>query len=143
MKFKFIKLKGGKQMACETPRMVALRAKYLRTIKEYRNQGYEIFYLDESYIHAHHTFEREWQSHDGTLKRNVPTGKGKRLIMAHCGSRDKGLIENGELVFESRSNDEYGDYHKDMNSSEFNNWVTTKVVPSFTKQNCLVMDNAS
>ena len=143
MKYKFIKLKGGKQMVCETPRMVALRAKYLRTIREYRNQGYEIFYLDESYINAHHTFEKEWQSHDGAIKRNVPTGKGKRLIIAHCGSREKGLIEDGELIFESKSNDEHGDYHKDMNSSEFNNWVTSKVVPKFTKKSCLVMDNAS
>ena len=48
-------------------------------------------------------FEKEWQSNDGRVKRNVPSGKGKRLIIAHCGSRDKGLIENGELIFESKS----------------------------------------
>ena len=141
--FKFRKLKGGTSVICETSRLVAMRAKYLRTIKTYREEGYEIYFLDESYINAHHVFEKEWQSNDGVVKRNVPTGKGKRLIIAHCGSREKGLIDGGQLVFASQSNDEHGDYHKDMDSTEFNHWIVTKVVPAFTKKSCLVMDNAS
>ena len=102
-------------------------------MKELREDGYEIYYLYESYINEHHVFEKEWQSLD--IKRNVPSGKGKRLIMAHCGSSEKGLVQNGELIFKSKSNDEHGDYHKDMDSIEFNRWIKTQIIPSFTKKN--------
>ena len=101
------------------------------------------FIFVESYINAHHVFEKEWQSTDDSIKRKVPTGKGKRLIIGHCGSREKGLIKDGQLIFKSKSNDEYGDYHKDMDNIEFNKWIKEKVVPSFTKKACLIMDNAS
>ena len=141
--FTFKKLKGGTNVLCETSAISGLRAKYLRRLKEVREEGYEIHFLDESYINAHHVFDKEWQSSDGCIKRKVPPGKGERLIIAHCGSREKGLIKNGELVFKSKSNDEHGDYHKDMDSKEFNKWIINKVVPSFTQKSCLVMDNAS
>ncbi len=141
--FTFKKLKGGKNLLTESSHIVSLRAKYLRKLKEMRDNGYEIYYLDETYINANHVFEKEWQSKDGNIKRKVPTGKGKRLIIAHCGSSEKGLIDNGELIFKSKSNDEHGDYHKDMDSVEFNKWIKLKIVPSFTKKSCLVMDNAS
>ena len=65
------------------------------------------------------------------------------MIIAHCGSREKGLINNGELVFQSKSNDEHGDYHKDMDNKEFNKLISNKVVPSFTQKSCFVMNNAS
>ena len=138
--FTFKKLKGGKNLLCESSHIISLRARYLRKIKDLREEGYEIYYLDESYVNENHVFDKEWQSVD--VKRNVPSGKGRRLIMAHCGSSEKGLIENGELVFKSKSNDENGDYHKDMDSVEFNKWIKNKVVPSFTKKSVLVIDNA-
>ena len=59
----------------------------------------------------------------GTQQRAIPTGKGKCLIMAHIGSYEKGLVQNGELIFESKSTDENGDYHKDMDSNEFERYV--------------------
>ena len=43
--------------------------------------------------------------------------------MAHIWSYEKGLVQNGELVFESKSTDENGDYHKDMDSNEFERYV--------------------
>ena len=143
MSSKFKKLKGGTNILCESSQISALRAKYLRKLKEFREKNYEIFFLDESYINAHHVFEKEWQSTDDSIKRKVPTGKGKRLIIGHCVSSEKGLIKDGELIFKSKSNDEYGDYHKDMDNIEFNKWIKEKVVPSFTKKSCLIMDNAS
>ena len=68
-----------------------------------------------------HVRTKEWQS--ATQQRAIPTGKGKRLIMAHIGSYEKGLVQNGELIFESKSTDENGDYHKDMDSNEFERYV--------------------
>ena len=116
--FTFKKLKCCKSLLCESSHIISLRAKYLRELKELRENGYEIFFFDESYSNEHHVFEKEWQSWD--IKRKVPSGKGKRLIFAHCCSSEKGLIQNGDLIFKSKSNDEHGDYHKDMDSVEFN-----------------------
>ena len=79
--FTFKKLKGGKNLLCESTHIASLRATYLRKLKEYRQNQYEIYFLDESYINANHVFEKEWQSTDGTIKRKVPTGKGKHLIV--------------------------------------------------------------
>ena len=35
--------------------MVALGAKYLRKLKDLREKEYDTYFLDESYINAHHT----------------------------------------------------------------------------------------
>ena len=50
--------------------MVALRAKYLRKLKDLREKEYDIYFLDESYMNAHHTCEKEWQS--ATQQRAIP-----------------------------------------------------------------------
>ena len=63
--------------------------------------------------------------------------------IGHCGSSEKSLIKDGELIFQSKSNDEYGDYHKDMDNNEFNKWIKEKIVPKFDKRSFLDMDNAS
>lgn len=53
--------------------------------------------------------------------------------MAHCGSYGKRLLENCALIFESKSKDEHGDYHKDMDSGIFEKWIRETVVPALTK----------
>ena len=63
--------------------------------------------------------------------------------MVAAGSYGKRLLENCALIFESKSKDEHGDYHKDMDSGIFEKWIRETVVPALTKKSCLVMDNAS
>ena len=53
--------------------------------------------------------------------------------MAHCGSYGKRQLENCALIFESKSKDEHGDYHKDMDSGIFEKWIRETVVPALTK----------
>ena len=53
--------------------------------------------------------------------------------MAHCGSYGKRPLENCALIFESKSKDEHGDYHKDMDSGIFEKWIRETVVPALTK----------
>lgn len=112
--FTFRKHTGGRNVICEKPHLVALRSTYLREIREMRKNNYDIVYIDETWINAHHTNAKEWQSADGTVKRIIPSSKGQRLIIAHAGSRHNGLLENGELMFVSKSKDNR-DYHAEMN----------------------------
>ena len=66
------------------------------------------------------------------------TGKGKRLIITHIGSED-GFVEGGLNMFESKKQ---GDYHKEMNADEFENWFR-EVLNKLDDNSVIVMDNAS
>jgi hypothetical protein len=54
-----------------------------------------------------------WLPNDGSDAPKIPSGKGKRLIVLHAGTRKEGLIDGCDLVFLVKSND--GDYHHEMN----------------------------
>jgi hypothetical protein len=75
------------------------RIEYLNTLMQYRREGRNIVYTDETYIHASHTTSHEWSdgSHKGLHK---PIAKGKRLIIVHAGNQT-GFVENGLLIFTS------------------------------------------
>jgi transposase len=140
--FTFRKYSGGRNIICEKPHLVAMRSKYLREVREIREECYDIVYLDETWINAHHTNEKEWQAVDGSIKRFVPTGRGQRLIIAHAGSRHNGLLMNAELMFNSKSTDNR-DYHTEMNGNIFREWIENTVLPFLDRPSCLIMDNAS
>src|SRR3978361_2305559 len=88
----------------------ALRIKYLEKIKYFRNQGYPIVFLDETYIHAGHTASKSWT--DNTSKglfKNI--SKGARLTIIQ-GVGDMGFIPNALLIFKSGTKS--GDYHDEI-----------------------------
>ena len=133
---------AGRNFLCEKPHLVAARSKYLRQIRERRQDGYDIVYLDESWVNAHHTNEKEWQSVDGDHRRKIPSSKGQRIILAHAGSRQNGLVRDAELIFQSKSVDGR-DYHSEMNGQIFRDWIVNTLLPTLDRPSCLVMDNAS
>jgi hypothetical protein len=68
-------------------------------------------------------------------------GKGKRLIVLHAGTRSEGLIDGCDLVFLAKSKD--GDYHQEMNSVVFLEWLENQVMPALKNPILVVLDNAS
>ena len=107
-----------------------------------RGKGYDIVYLDESWINAHHTYLREWQSLDGEQKRKIPSSKGQRIILTHAGSSESGLCRNAEVIFQSTFTDGR-DYHTEMNGHIFRHWMENSLLPTLDRPSCIVMDNAS
>jgi hypothetical protein len=61
-----------------------------------------------------------WLPNDGSDASKIPSGKGKRLIVLHAGTRSEGFIDGCDLVFLAKSKD--GDYHQEMNSVVFLEW---------------------
>lgn len=61
-----------------------VKGKVLAKTKELE-EDYEVYFLDESYINAHHVFETRMAIFTRYDKRKVSTGKGE-----HCGSSEKG-----------------------------------------------------
>jgi len=122
----------------------------LESIKEYRQLGRPIYYLDETWVNAGETTSKTWvdktvnSPRDAFLRglttgQKEPSGKGKRLIVVHIGSSD-GFVVGGLLCFESKKNTD--DYHDEMNGDTFYDWFTN-ILPLLRENAVIVMDNAS
>ncbi|XP_049764485.1 uncharacterized protein LOC126092800 [Schistocerca cancellata] len=124
------------------------RRRYLRTIKRLRDEGRPIYYLDETWVNAGHTRSYVWV--DDTINSSQraflsglstgskgPSGKGKRLIIAHIGSK-AGFVEGCLWTFESKKS---GDYHEEMCAETFEKWFQD-VLPRLQENAVIVLDNA-
>ena len=70
----------------------------------------------------------------------VPSGKGRRLIILHAGGVD-GWVEGADLVFRSKTNST--DYHDEMNSKHYMEWMTQQLLPRLEEPTVIILDNAS
>jgi transposase len=127
---------------------VLWRRKYLRQIKQFRAEGRTIYYLDETWVNAGHTIQKVLKDQTVGSRKEAflrglstglqnPAGKGKRLILLHIGS-DKGVVDSGKLVFESKSTK---DYHEEMDGKRFELWFRD-ILPHLDPNCIIVMDNA-
>lgn len=148
MNFSF-KKRARNSFLKEKCEIVTWRRRYLRQIKEFREQNKKNYYLDETWVNEGHTVQKIWVDETVTSPRQAllqglstglknPTGKGRRLIVLHIGSED-GFVENGLLLFESKRTN---DYHEEMNANIFEEWFE-KVLPTLEKECVVVLDNAS
>ena len=98
-------------------------------------------YTDETWVNANHTAQYQWHPPDPTLDRNIPTGRGQRLIVLHAGCKELGFLPDCELVFQSKSKDGR-DYHTEMNGDVFLDWTENQLLPALPNKSLVVMDNA-
>lgn len=149
--FCFRKSTDNRQVVTERTDIVNKRIEYLIEIEKYRNEGYNIVYLDETWVNQNHHKNYGWLpkcqpfgkdvEQDRTVKLpKFPSGKGKRLIVLHCGSKD-GFIPGCELVFVGQHKD--GDYHSEMNSKLFLDWFENTLCISLDGPSVIILDNAS
>lgn len=140
--FKYKKCKSNRKALMENINICIKREKYLKVINDNRNLPEElqkdIIYLDESYIHSSYKLKKCWQSIDteGVIQ---DISKGKRWILINAGS-EKGFVPNSLLIFSGNNKQE--DYHSEMNRTNFNRWVTEKLIPNLKYPSIIVMDNA-
>ncbi|KAL4126491.1 hypothetical protein QTP88_010713 [Uroleucon formosanum] len=102
-----------------------------RDIRRYQEEGRPIYYIDETWVNAEDVAIRVWrdttiESSQAAFSQGIstgaanPTGKGKRLILCHIGSKD-GFVPDSLLYFESKKNT--NDYHDEMNGDNFRDWL--------------------
>lgn len=88
-----------RKLLCESQDIRYKRINFLKKLLQYRSEGRNIIYTDETYIHSSHVREKGW--FDDSLKGiTKPISKGQRLIIVHAGG-EKGFIKNGLLIFKS------------------------------------------
>jgi hypothetical protein len=88
------------------------------SIKQKRNEGYNIVYLDETWVDTHHTASNQWKPPNPSDARKIPFNKGQRFVNLHAGCKTV-FLPGCELVFKTLSTDGR-DYHSEMNSVIFN-----------------------
>eukprot|EP00171_Calliarthron_tuberculosum_P009602 IDg9602t1 len=89
--FEFAKSKSQYELSLERVNIISMRENCLLRIEKYREEGYEIFYQDETWSNKNMALALVWQ--DGTglkIHYKVPSGKGDRFIIFHIGSGTTG-----------------------------------------------------
>ena len=105
----------------------------------FRSEGRVIVYIDETYINASHCIPKTWYGPNGEGIK-APLSRGRRWIIVHAGSAE-GFVNDGLLIFKSGS--QSGDYHNDMNHTNFITWVRNKLLPNLPPRTVVVCDNAA
>lgn len=128
--------------------VVAMRDNYLEWIQYYRENNYEIFYQDETWVFKNLTKKMVWQDTEGEATKNifnVPAGSGERSILCHLGSDKTGLLEGCMLLYRGSKALKNDDYHREMCWDVFSHWCENKVFPALKRRKTnvvLVLDRA-
>jgi transposase len=147
MNFRWEKV-NRKSLLIEKDEIICWRRNYLRSIRDFRKENRKIYYLDETWLNEGYTVGKMWHDKNITSSRQAylnglsvgikpPSGKGKRLIITHIGSRD-GFLKEGLLAFESVRT---GDYHEDMNADVFEDYFS-QMINFIPPGSVIVLDNA-
>lgn len=128
--------------------IILMRDNYLEWINHYRENGFNIFYQDETWVFKNMTCSKVWQdtAEDSTKDTfNVPSGKGERSILSHVGSGETGLLEGCMLLYRGAKANKSEDYHTEMNWDVFRHWCENTVFPAIVatgKKSVIVLDRA-
>ncbi|XP_011692512.1 PREDICTED: uncharacterized protein LOC105452789 isoform X2 [Wasmannia auropunctata] len=130
----------------ETQDLVIWRRTYLKTIKRYREEGRQIYYLDETWINVDDTANKDWMEtvkfnkdasfHRLTAKPAGPSEEDK-LLFLHIGSA-AGFVPDGLLCFPSTAENYYSN---EITVNLFHKWFK-RILPSLDDNAVIVMDNA-
>ena len=133
--------RGKKHYVKETQQILSDRCNYLRKLREFRQAGFQVVYLDETWVNQNHRSEYGWFPEDESELPQYPAGKGARYVVLHAGCREKGLLPGCDLVFKAQSGE--GDYHKEMNGAVFLDWWVHQLLPALDQPSVIIIDNAS
>ena len=103
MGFKY-KKRTGRHCVHERADIVIKCRNFLRNIRKVREQGRPIVYLDEMWVNQHHSCTRVREDTEvHKTMADPPSGKGRRLILLHAGSKDEFLPAECKLLFVGRT----------------------------------------
>ncbi len=129
--------------------VISMRDNHLDWVKSYRENGYRIYYQDETWVFRNMSYSKIWKdiasSSTGNTY-NVPAGKGDRSIFRHIGSAETVLLEVWLLLFRGSKSNKSSDYLTDMNWSVFSSWCESKVFPKIkqtSQKSVVVLDRAT
>lgn len=114
------------------------RARYIRTMRRYRQEQRPIVYMDESYIHQSHTTKKQWSDNTNHGLR-APVSKRSKFIMIDAGGED-GFVPNARKIYEPHKKSD--DYHDNVNYEIYLKWVQDYLIPNLKPNSVVAIDNA-
>ena len=138
LNFKYRKCRSKRKLLIKSQDIVTWHSRCLTIIKHLRSEGKPIFYLDETWVDSNLTFRKCWQS-DDVFGICADANAGNRLIIVTAGSRT-GFLKDAALIYKAGST--VGDYHGQMNGTNFEKWVREKLLNCLSPNSAVVMDNA-
>lgn len=144
MGFKYKLSKRKMYVRKETQDVVSRRIRALRALRQHRQEGTIVVYVDETWFTTRMGHNREWVDTaedvtSPTYSRQVPPGEGERFVVI-AGGTAGGFIEGSFLCYPAKSSQ--GDYHGEMNGTLFQQWLTNHLLPALPEPSVLVIDNA-
>ena len=104
----------------------------------FREEGRNIIHLDETWIDAlssYNTNKKVCQS-DDVPGIYMSYNKGQRLIVIHAGG-EMGSVRGAQKIFNPGLAS--GDYHSQMDGSNFEKWYNKKLLPNLPSNSIIVM----
>lgn len=137
--FKWKRAQNNRRLLIEKSEIREKRISYLQTIKKYRSENRPIVYMNESYVCTSHFANKVWSdvTSNGV---HTPISKGERLIIVHAGG-ENGFVPNALAMW--KAGIKSGDYHDNMNNTNYINWVKNQLLPNLQEKTVLVIDNAN
>jgi len=90
---------------------------------------------------THDLIQKSWTDDTMACIRNLPTSRGKRLIILHAGGSN-GWVDGALFLSCKKMSVASADYHYDMDSKIFEEWFEKRLIPNLPKNSVIVMDNA-
>lgn len=126
----------------ESPRLIKCRMEYVRAIKNFRLEGKNIIFLDETWYDTHDLKKKGFADQSSKCFLNAPCSRGQRIIILHAGSKN-GWIPGALLLSAKNIKNSCADYHEDMTADLFETWFKDQLIPNLPSNSVIVMDNAS
>jgi transposase len=155
--FRYGRRRGKSLQLMERADVVHWRTRYLRQIRQYRQDNRTIVYLDETWFNCNEGPSRVWQDTrvqrpGGVRKVKHPnsgltfglpeaSGRGQRLLIVNA-IQESGPVPCALMVFPSKNPVTPEDYHKDMDADNFERWFRERLLPNLAPKSVIVMDNA-
>lgn len=142
---------GNKTVLNERDDIIRWRHNYLRQIKQFRLDGRNIVYTDESWVNVGHFVSKAWT--DTTMKSSrqafiegcstgltPSTGRGQRFAIIHA-MNEKGFVPGAKFTKLCKGNT--ADAHDEICAENFEEWFLNQLLPNLPPRTIIVLDNAS
>lgn len=138
--------KGQSRVMIEREDIIFWRRNYLRQIRQHRQQGKSIIYLDETWLNSGRNASKAPKTArqsfiEGLIMTgsNIQPGKGGRSIILQSDTTE-GYIRGVQLAFLAKRSEEN---NHGADGEHFRKWVEEELLPNFPEKSVIVMDNSS